>query len=183
MGKNCTNVRRTSVARGPHQLHTWRLAPSNLPRSVGLAPVFPPTQGRFGHGAVHTQPTPVQPLQFVIAQTHSPQPGTRRQPIPESADWRWTRNICPWRPTLSTGKHRRCLAQVRWEPGAGRRRTDCLHGERGSSTSQGSSEIWNPPVVGLVLAAGQRGGLRSFALGPSQAQPWHGPARFYQCLG
>ena len=32
---------------------------------VGLGPVFPPAQGRFGHGAVHTQPTPVQPLQFV----------------------------------------------------------------------------------------------------------------------
>jgi len=72
---------------------SWRLAPSTtrptgtpwasvnrlrltppLPRSVGLAPVFPSAQGRFGHGAAHAQPTPVQTLQFVIAlQSHSPQ--------------------------------------------------------------------------------------------------------------
>ena len=71
---------------------SWRLAPSTarptgipwasvnrlrltprLPRSVGLAPVFSPTQGSFGHGPIHTQPTPVQPLQFVIAfQSHPP---------------------------------------------------------------------------------------------------------------
>ena len=50
-----------------------RLTPF-LPRSVGLGPVFPPAQGRFGHGAVHAQPTPVQSLQFVIAfKSHPPQ--------------------------------------------------------------------------------------------------------------
>ena len=50
-----------------------RLTPL-LPRSVGLAPVFPPAQGRLGHGPVHAHPTPVQPLQFVVAfQSHPPQ--------------------------------------------------------------------------------------------------------------
>ena len=40
----------------------------------GVGAGFSPAQGRFGHGAVHTQPTPVQPLQLVIAfQSHSPQ--------------------------------------------------------------------------------------------------------------
>ena len=35
---------------------------------------LPPTQRSFGHGPVHTQPTPVQPLQFVVTfQTHPPQ--------------------------------------------------------------------------------------------------------------
>ena len=41
-------------------------------------------------------------------------------------------------------------------------------GINGASTSQSSSEIWNAPVVGLVLVAGParfgRGGLASFAL-------------------
>ena len=83
-----------AVHRGPHQFHVMTVGPVHrqthrnalgfgqqatldappLPRSVGLGPVFPPAQGRFGHGAVHTQPTPVQPLQFVIAfQSHPPQ--------------------------------------------------------------------------------------------------------------
>ena len=66
-------------------LISWRLAPSTasptgipwasvnrlrltpaLPRSVGLGPVFPPTQGGLGHGSVHAQPTPVQTLQFIV---------------------------------------------------------------------------------------------------------------------
>ena len=70
---------------------SWRLAPSTasptgmpwvsvnrlrltplLPRSVGLGLVFSPAQGGFGQGPVHTQPTPVQTLQFGIAFQPSP---------------------------------------------------------------------------------------------------------------
>ena len=90
----CRPLHWQAVHRGaPTGFMSWRLAPSTasptgtpaasvsrlrltprFPRSVGLAPVFPPTQGRFGHGAVHAHPTPVQPLQFVVAfQSHPPQ--------------------------------------------------------------------------------------------------------------
>src|SRR5713101_5728650 len=41
-----------------------RLTPV-LPRSVGLGAVFPPTQRRLCHRSVHTQPSPVQSLQFI----------------------------------------------------------------------------------------------------------------------
>src|SRR5450756_2094783 len=41
-----------------------RLTPA-LPRSVGLGPVFFPAQRGFGHGPVHTQPIPVDPLQVI----------------------------------------------------------------------------------------------------------------------
>jgi hypothetical protein len=53
-------------------VNTLRLTP-DLPRSVGLGPVFFPAQGGFGHGPVHAQPTPVQALQFIVAlQPHFP---------------------------------------------------------------------------------------------------------------
>ena len=112
-----------------------RLTPP-LPRSVGLGPVFSPAQGRFGHGAVHTQPTPVQPLQFVIAfQSHPPQlqehpsgnpflkaqvgggpgadaRGVQRLPLAASAQ---ARRRCHWR-------------RYGQGPEAGRRRNDgCSH--------------------------------------------------------
>ena len=115
-----------------------RLTP-RLPRSVGLAPVFP-AQGRFGHGAVHAQPTSVQPIQFVIAfQSHPPQlQEYPRGPIPGSADGRLSRNRCPWHPGPSTGSQYAARRRCHWcrcgrEPEAGRRRTG------GCSRAEGST--------------------------------------------
>src|SRR3954465_11058123 len=50
---------------------TERLVPS-LPRSVGLGPVFFPTQRSLGHRSVGRQPLPVDPDQPVIAQQSLP---------------------------------------------------------------------------------------------------------------
>src|SRR6476661_6944753 len=41
-----------------------RLTPL-FPRSVGLGPVFFPRQGRLGQRPVHTQPRPIDPLEFL----------------------------------------------------------------------------------------------------------------------
>src|SRR5918911_4078425 len=46
---------------------TRRFTP-RLPRSVGLRPVFPPTQRRLAHRPVQGQPGPIDPLQSVIGQ-------------------------------------------------------------------------------------------------------------------
>src|SRR4051812_3155708 len=46
---------------------TERLVPS-LPRSVGLGPVFSPTQGSLGHRPVGRQPLPVDPGHLVVSQ-------------------------------------------------------------------------------------------------------------------
>src|SRR5574340_599093 len=54
IGTPCPSVRRL------------RLTPL-LPRSVGLGPLFSPRQRGFGHCAVHTQPIPGDPFQFVKA--------------------------------------------------------------------------------------------------------------------
>lgn len=54
MGTPCPSVRRL------------RLTP-RLPRSVGLGPLFFPCQRGFGHRTVHTQPLPIDPVQFVKA--------------------------------------------------------------------------------------------------------------------
>ena len=48
-----------------------RLTPP-FPRSVGLGPVFFPTQGRFRHRAIHRQPRPINTLQHVDCQQTSP---------------------------------------------------------------------------------------------------------------
>jgi hypothetical protein len=45
-------------------VNTLRLTPL-LARSVGLGPVFFPPEGRLAHRSIHTQPPPVQPLQFL----------------------------------------------------------------------------------------------------------------------
>src|SRR5258706_5694588 len=42
---------------------TLRLTP-DLPRSVGLRPVFPPAQGRLGQRPIHRQPVPLDPAQL-----------------------------------------------------------------------------------------------------------------------
>src|SRR5438105_12884184 len=36
-----------------------------LPRSVGLGPVFSPTQWRFGHRPIHREPVPVDPADLL----------------------------------------------------------------------------------------------------------------------
>ncbi len=36
-----------------------------LARSVGLGPVFFPSQRRFGHRSIHSQPVPIDPLQII----------------------------------------------------------------------------------------------------------------------
>ena len=69
-------------------------------------------QGRFGHGAVHAQPTPVQTLQLVIAfQSRPPQlqEHPSGNPLLKSADAPWTRSRCfvaskafHWQPVRST---------------------------------------------------------------------------------
>src|SRR5215210_4589595 len=41
-----------------------RLTPC-LPRSVGLRPVFSPPERCLGHRSIHTQPVPVDPVQFI----------------------------------------------------------------------------------------------------------------------
>src|SRR5215831_19489301 len=43
-----------------------RLTP-DLPRSVGLRPVFFPPERGLGHRPVHRQPVPVDPAQFIKA--------------------------------------------------------------------------------------------------------------------
>ena len=40
----------------------------NLPRSVGFLPVFFPPERGLGHGPVHGQPPPIEPLQLVVLQ-------------------------------------------------------------------------------------------------------------------
>src|SRR5438105_2787672 len=47
-----------------------RLTPS-LARSVGLGPVVFPPERRFGHRAVHREPSPVDTLELVIIQEPS----------------------------------------------------------------------------------------------------------------
>ncbi len=49
-----------------HSVSRLRLTP-DLPRSVGLGPVFFPTQGRFGQRSVHGEPVPVNPAEFIKA--------------------------------------------------------------------------------------------------------------------
>jgi hypothetical protein len=70
-----------------------RLVPS-LARSVGLGPVFFPTQRGLGHGPVHGQPTPVQPLERIVGeQSASPElvEHSVLRPLEESAVSRRTR--------------------------------------------------------------------------------------------
>ena len=146
-----------------------RLTPP-LPRSVGLGPVFSPAQGRFGHGAVHTQPTQSSP--FKAFQSHPPLP--QRQPIP-GAGGRWTRS-CPWRPRLPLAQ---CAARRRchWRrcgqgPEAGRRRNDgCSLGD------QRCQHL--PELVGDLERAGGGIGLGGWA---STLRTWRlGVFRFGHC--
>ena len=176
---------------------SWRLAPSTarptgtpwasvnrlrltprLPRSVGLAPVFSPAQGRFGQGSVHAHPTPVQTLQFVIAfQSHPPQLQKHPSGNPflkaqmgggTGTDAGGVQGF----PLVAGAQH---VADAIGAGTVGNPRPAPAEpmgvhtrGIRGASTSHSSSEIWNAPVVGLVLVAGParfgRGGLGSFAL-------------------
>src|SRR3954468_4643076 len=53
-----SGVPRASVSR-------LRLVP-HLARSVGLGPVFSPTEGRLAHRPVQRQPRPVDPLQPIV---------------------------------------------------------------------------------------------------------------------
>src|SRR4051812_18484979 len=50
---------------------TERLVPS-FPRSVGLGPVFFPTQGSFGHRSIGRQPLPIDPDKSIIGQQPLP---------------------------------------------------------------------------------------------------------------
>src|SRR6476620_41326 len=59
-----------------------RLTPC-LPRSVGLRPVFFPTQRRLAHRSVQRQPCPIDALQRVIGQqSRAPERGEYARPDP-----------------------------------------------------------------------------------------------------
>src|SRR3954470_1987463 len=71
--KSGTLAPATATPRGSPRasVTTERLVPS-LPRSVGLGPVFFPTQRRLGHRPVSRQPLPVDPDQPVVTQQPLP---------------------------------------------------------------------------------------------------------------
>ena len=161
--------------------------------SVNRLRLTPPFRGQWGWGGFSPRPIrrAIWSWRRPYSANSSPAPSVRhsvpvppataprtpqRQPIPESAGGRWTRSRCPWRPAPSTGSQcaarRRChwrqvRSGTRGRPPPKRWVFTCW-GINGASTSQSSSEIWNVPVVGLVLVAGParfgRGGLASFAL-------------------
>lgn len=78
---NVSPIRRWSLTLAPAMttptgtprpsVRTERLTP-RLPRSVGLRPVLPPTQGRLAHGSVQRQPRPIDPDQIVVGQQALP---------------------------------------------------------------------------------------------------------------
>ena len=135
--------RRSTVTRTSFM--SWRLAPSTarptgthwasvnrlrltprLPRSVGLAPVFPrPRETWSWHRPGSPNSSPAPSVRHSVPVPPATVPGTpQRRPILESAGGRWTRSRCPWRPRLSTGS--RCAARRRFhwrrygrEPAAG----------------------------------------------------------------
>ena len=167
-----------AVHRGPHQFHVMTVGPLHRQthrnalgcgQPATLDPAFAAVSG-VGAGfsprpraiwswrrPYSANSSPAPSVGHSVPVPPATVPGTpQRQPIPESAGGRWTRNRCPWRPRLSSGRP----PPNRW--------VFTRAGIRGASTSHSSSEIWNAPVVGLVLVAGParfgRGGLGSFAL-------------------
>ena len=199
---------------------SWRLAPSTarpastpaasvsrlrltppLPRPfgklrMGLGPVFSPAQGRFGHGPVHAQPTPVQPFQFIMAlQSQPPQfqehpggsPFLKAQMGGGTGADAGGVQCFPLAAGAQHAEYAVGACAVR-NPGLSAAKAVGIHalGNQGASASQSSPEIRNPPVAGLVLAAGParlgRGGLVSFALviAPVQTQ-YHLAASQREC--
>ena len=143
-----------------------RLTPP-LPRSVGLGPVFPPAQGRFGRRP--------------YSANSSPAPSVRRVPVPPATAPR-TRQ-----PTESQVGQPGADSAFHWQRSVedaigarsgtrGRPPPMGVHMLGDQRCQQSSSEIWNAPVVGLVLVAGPaRFGRGGFPLDPLDATPAHAP--------
>ena len=58
----------TTTESGVPRASVSRLLWPHLARSVGLGPVFSPTEGRLAHRPVQRQPLPVDPLQPIVGQ-------------------------------------------------------------------------------------------------------------------
>ena len=145
---------RKAVHRGSHQLHVmtvgsvhcqshWNRGLSQqaaldapLASVGGVGAGFSPRPGAIWSWRRPYSPnsSPDPSVRHCVPVPLATTPGTpQRQPIPESAGERWSRNRCRWHPGLFTGS--RCAARRRchWrrcgrEPGDGRRRTDgCSH--------------------------------------------------------
>ena len=159
----CRSWHRQAVHRRPYQLHVVAVGPVHrqshrqshrnargfsqqaaldapLASVGGVGAGFPPRPGETWSwrrpGSANSSPDPSG--HHSVPAPPATVPGTpQRQPIPESADGRWSPNRCPWRPRPSTGSPCAARRRCHWrkcgrEPGAGRRRTDGCSHARGS---------------------------------------------------
>jgi hypothetical protein len=101
----------------PPSVRMLRLVPI-FPRSVGVLPAVFPPQWRLGHGPIHGEPCPVNPLQGLVCHQTTPPPReayASRRPLLEAAVSR------------ATGTAAGVMQGIPWAPGA-EDEADGIHG-------------------------------------------------------
>ena len=184
---------RQAVHRNPHQFHVVAVGPVHrqthrnalgfgqqaaldapLAWVGGVGAGFFPRPGAIWSGRRPCSPnsSPDPSVRHSVPVPPATAPETpQRQPIPESADGRWNRSRCRWRPRLSTGS--RCAARSRcqWrrygrEPAVGPRRTDgCSHARGSGAPALPTARRRSGTTGGGIGFGGRPSTLRTRRLG------------------